>query len=391
MSTSTNLLVALLMCMVLCISTASGKILKVPSEYPAIDVAIGVATDGDTILIARGTYEHTSLNVNKRLTLASNYINTKDHIEVHETIIKATPAAEKQWFSLNVKDSKIVGLTIVGNQNHTLKITSTYSEVLYCKFIGGGDQLSFEGGGGRIAYCDFYGAGDDAVDADDSVSYVVEHCTFDNVDEDADETRLQPKSGPLTKHIFRYNTVFNAGQSGIQLVDYAGDSKRTFQIYGNLFLNCKGSGVSMMANEHSDENHEGSDMVENVVVYNNTFYGCNHGMTLSPKVIVLNNIFSNCLKGVGKGKYITNKNDKSLVDYCLFFKNQIDYDNGITKGSNILTADPNFKDTKTFELSEGSPAIDTGTAKYAEVLKIPNRSYNGSAPDMGAKEFVMHP
>ncbi|MHC4309626.1 MAG: hypothetical protein ACYSSN_06750, partial [Planctomycetota bacterium] len=196
---------------------------------------------------------------------------------------------------------------------------------------------------------------------------------------------------PLTTHIFRYNTVFKAGQSGIQLVDYAGDSKRTFQIYGNLFLNCKGSGVSMMANEHSDENHEGSDMVENVIVYNNTFYSCNHGMTLSPKAIVLNNIVSNCLKGVSKGKYITSDNDKTLVDYCLFFKNQIDYDSGITKGSNILTEDPNFKDTKTFELSEGSPAIDAGTAKYAEVLKIPDGAYNGSAPDLGAKELAKHP
>jgi len=77
MSKSTNLLVAFLLCMVLCVSPVSGKVLKVPSEHPTIDVAIGVASDGDTILIARGTYEHTTLNVNKRLTLASDYINTK--------------------------------------------------------------------------------------------------------------------------------------------------------------------------------------------------------------------------------------------------------------------------------------------------------------------------
>ena len=148
MSKSTNVLVAFLLCMVLCVSPVSGKVLKVPSEHPTIDVAIGVASDGDTILIARGTYEHTTLNVNRRLTLASDYTNTKDQIDIDETIIEATPAAEKQWFALNSKDSKIVGLTIIGNKNHTLKITSPYSEVLYCNFIGGGDQLSFEGGGG---------------------------------------------------------------------------------------------------------------------------------------------------------------------------------------------------------------------------------------------------
>jgi len=391
MSKSTNLFVALLLCMALCVSAVSGKVLKVPGEHPTIDAAIGAASDGDMILIARGTYEHTTLNVNKRLTLASDYINTKDRTDIDETIIKATPDAKKQWFAVNVKDSKVVGLTIIGNKNHTLKITNSYSEVLHCNFIAGGDQLSFEGGGGRVAYCNFDGAKDDAIDADDSVSYVVEYCTFDNVEEDADETRLQPKSGPLTTHIFRYNTVFNAGQSGIQLVDYAGARKRAFQIYGNLFLNCKGAGVSIMANEHSDENHEGSDMVENVIVYNNTFHGCNHGMTLSPKAVVLNSIFSNCLKGIGKGKYITSDNDKTMVDYCLFFKNQTDYDSGITKGSNILTEDPKFKNTRKFELSRSSPAIDAGTAKYAKVLKIPPRAYNGSAPDLGAKEITKRP
>lgn len=242
--------------------------------------------------------------------MASNYINTKDQNDIEKTIIKAKPGAGKQWFSLGSNDSRIIGLTIIGNENHTLKITSQNSEVLYCDFIGGKDQLSFEGGGGRVGYCHFDGAGDDAIDADDSVDYVIEYCTFDNVREDADETRLQPKDGPLTTRIFRYNTILKAGQSGIQLVNYAGDSKRTFQVYGNLFLNCEGAGVILMANEHSNENYEGSDMFERVIVCNNTFYKCNHGMTLSPRAIVLNNIFYNCIKGMGKGKYVAEDNLK---------------------------------------------------------------------------------
>ena len=82
MSTSTDLLAAILLCMVLCVTPVSGKVLKVPSEHPTIDSAVGVASDGDTILIARGTYEHTTLNINKRLTLASDYINTKDQIDI---------------------------------------------------------------------------------------------------------------------------------------------------------------------------------------------------------------------------------------------------------------------------------------------------------------------
>ena len=95
MSKNTNLLIAFLLCMVFCVSPVSGKVFKVPSEHPTIDLAIGVASDGDTILIARGTYEHTTLNINKRLTLASDYIYTKDQFDIDQTIIKATPAAGK--------------------------------------------------------------------------------------------------------------------------------------------------------------------------------------------------------------------------------------------------------------------------------------------------------
>lgn len=90
-------------------------------------------------------------------------------------------------------------------------------------------------------------------------------------------------------------------------------------------------------------------------------------------------------------KYITSDNDKTFVDYCLFFKNRTDYDSGVTKGLNILTEDPHFRDTKTFELSEGSPAIDAGTATYAEILKIPDGAYKGIAPDLGAKELAKNP
>jgi hypothetical protein len=41
---------------------------------------ISVASDGDTILIARGTYEHKILTMNKRLTLAYPYLLKNAHL-----------------------------------------------------------------------------------------------------------------------------------------------------------------------------------------------------------------------------------------------------------------------------------------------------------------------
>ena len=41
---------------------------------------ISVASDGDTILIARGTYEHKILTMNERLTLAYPYLLKNAHL-----------------------------------------------------------------------------------------------------------------------------------------------------------------------------------------------------------------------------------------------------------------------------------------------------------------------
>ena len=57
MSKNTNLLIAFLLCMLFCVSPVSGKVFKVPSEHPTIDLAIGAASDGDTILIAGKGHE----------------------------------------------------------------------------------------------------------------------------------------------------------------------------------------------------------------------------------------------------------------------------------------------------------------------------------------------
>lgn len=371
----------------ICASTSFGAVVKVPEDHTTISAAIKAASSGDTILIAPGTYTVSALGVKKQLVVASNYINSKDEADIDRTIIKATKSARNQWFDVRAKDSKIIGLTIVGNRKHSLAIRNRHTEVLHCKFIGGKDQLSFEGGGGLVAYCYFDGSGDDAIDADNSIDWIIEHNVIKNTGDDGIEVRLHPKKTPLSRHIIKYNTFVNTGQSGVQIIDYDGDSQREFEIYGNIFKQCRGSGVSCMAGTKSGENYRGSGMVEKAVIYNNTFDGCNYGMTMAPKLIVLNNIFSNCLtKGVGKSDFM-GAGDESVVDFCLFYNNGLDYDSAINRGSSILTFDPQYIDTSSYQLSPGSQAVDKGTATYDWMgNRVLDTKYSGSAPDLGATE-----
>ena len=378
--------------LVLNVVSLNATIINVPADYQTIQTAINSASAGDTILIARGTYLQDSLIVDKKLTLASDYINSQDEADVENTIIQATSSAGKQWFQVNVNDTKIIGLRINGNDEHSIAITCTYAEIVHCMFIGGKDQISFEDGGGYIGYCYIEGAGDDGIDADNSIDWIIEHNTIVNSHQDGIEVRLHDKSGPLTTHIFRYNTIINAGESGIQLINYPGDSYRKFKIYGNIFKDCMGAGVSCMYNKNTTEDYKGSDMEESAIIYNNTFDGCNYAITEAPHLIILNNIIANCkTKGIGRGIYVTDSNDSSIVDYCNFFTNLTDYDADISIGSTIYTYDPQFANMTTYDLLPGSECIDAGTAGYSwldeTVLSIPDSAYVGAAPDLGAVEF----
>ncbi len=375
----------------MCASFSSGAVVKVPDDHKKISAAIQAASEGDTILIARGTYTVDSLDVPKTLVLASNYINSKDDDDIDKTIIKAAAKTGKQWFDIgpNAKNTKIIGLTVVGNRNHTLAIHNSYSEVRQCKFIGGKDQLSFEGGGGLVSHCYFEGAGDEPIDADKSLSWIVEYCTFNGSRQDGLEIRLHPKKGPLTTHVVRYNTFLGNRGACIQLVDYDGDSHREFRIYRNIFKNAVNMGIDCTLNS-SDGNINGSPMVERAIIFNNTFDGCRNGITMAPGVVVLNNIFTRTgKKGIVKGKHLK-QGGRSIVDYCLFFKNDSDYDDGLNIGKHIFTFDPQYSDTTSYKLSPKSQAVNKGVATYEwkgiEVLKIPDSQYSGKAPDLGAKE-----
>ncbi len=367
-------------------------ILHVPGTFPTIESAIQKASRGDTVLVAPGTYTLTApLIINKPVTLASRFILTQNISDRDMTILTPALPEMEEWVELAAENACVVGISFYGKEEHSLNITGLYGSVLYCKFMGGKDQLSLTRAGGRIAYCYFENAGDDGIDCDETLSWIIEHNTIVNAHQDGIEIRLHEKEAPLTRHIFRNNTVIGSGQSGIQLIDYQGDSFREFYIHHNTFLNCKGSGVSCMYQEkdNTDEVYRGSLMMERAFVYNNTIHGSNYGLTLSPGLIVLNNIIVHSkTRGIERGIYLNDGNDRSITDHCLFYGNAQHYDPDVRLGThNLLDRDPLLKEN---ELQKGSPSIDAGAAHFGwdnSVLDIPNSLFMGKAPDLGAREF----
>ena len=373
-------------------ASGEAKTIRVPEDHATIAAAIGAASDGDTISLAPGKYPQSgTLKINKAVTVGSRFLQTNDHSDIKKTVITAAKSQMADWVIVSARNARVIGITFLGTSQHTVQITADPVSVLDCRFLGGKDQLSISGGGGHIARCYFENAGDDAIDCDYSVSWIIEHNTIVNAREDGIEVRLQNKGGPLTTHIFRYNIVAGSGQSGMQLIDYNGNSFREFFIHNNAFADCKGAGVSCMYREKDDteEVYRGSLMMERAFVHNNTFDGCNYGVTLAPHMVVLNNIFVNIKTlGIGRSVYADSR-DRSIVDYCLFFNNARHMDRSINQGAqNLIDVNPQVNAVR--EPLKGSPCIDAGLARYAwdgAVLTVSASDYRGKAPDLGALEY----
>ena len=367
-------------------TSARAEIIYVPSNYPSISSAIHAATDGDTVLIEKGTYSIGSFVIrSKKITLASTYIFTRNEADIDETVIKGTGSSIFLFKGSKVSGSRVIGLTF-RDTAHMIDIEDgAFVHVLRCKFFGGKDQLSFNYGGGYIAHCYFTESSDDGIDADHSKNWTVEYCELVNAGDDGIEVRLHADTLPVKTHIIRYNYISGSDEDGIQLIDYSKDSHREFYIHHNVIVNNKQAGIGCMAGGKTDENFLGSPMVEPAYIYNNTIIGNACGISGAPNMLVINNIISK------NGSYggLRNIDGNSVVDYCVLNNNSGgNYVGSVNQGSSNLIQDPLLRTNWTLE--DESPCIDSGIEYYSYgrlSLAVPEREFNGNAPDIGAYEY----
>ncbi len=386
-------------------------LLRVPQDYATIQEAINAAEPADIIQVQTGTYNE-NLILDRAVTLTAETFDAANPAN-NTTILDGGTGAATITIPASLTQLPTVRGFVIQGVNVGIRAESPFiAEFNF--FVSSSDQVHYQwGAGGFNRNNVYFKANDDAIHLDNTDRpLLIENNRIMYATDDGIEVNLQDKPSPpavVEVNIWN-NMIVGSRDDGIQLIDYPDDpqdTNRRFVIVGNLFANNQKAGIGLMPNTTPLEDFSGTDMVEPVRVFNNTFYGNNHGISGGDNLVAFNNIIANSTgRGVWRVQGVPGSN--SIVAHTLFFNNTLDADQ-TTLGAGIITdQDPLFSaapnpgpdgawetvddDFSGLLLQSSSPAIDRGveqfTAASGELIPPnPITGFIGAAPDLGWREF----
>ncbi|MBM3315834.1 T9SS type A sorting domain-containing protein [candidate division WOR-3 bacterium] len=323
---------------------AVARIIYVPDSVSTVQAGITAAANGDTVLLAPGTYTEAVSMGGKLITLASRFVLTGDTAAISATVIDA-------------------------NRAGTVVLCTSGEDTTTC-IVGLRLRNGLAGNGGGI-YC--YGG-----------SPTIRHNIIEDNYSGADGAgiMIQGEAAPVIEHnIIRRNDTGSWG-GGIYVFDGSSPLISRNVIYDNgsqqLGRPASTSGPVYVAGRLVKPGQAPGRFAENgggILVTNYT------GLPTKP-VIHHNTIYGNAAGGAGGGIY-SNVSDPDIRDnivasnqgYGIFsdgrsltcsyndvWNNPTDYGGGASAGTGAISADPVFADSaeRDFHILAGSPCIDAG-------------------------------
>ena len=348
-----------------------GRSLRIPKNYSSIQEGIEEAVNGDTILVAPGTYHENIDFLGKRIVLASRFIVKGDTTIISKTILDGSKPENKdsasvvRFVSGEDSSSVIVGFTIQ-NGSGTL--------ILEPKGLGGGGILC-HGSSPKIvqnvirnntAYA--YGGG---IYCQEGSPQIVQNQIMSNKTSYFGGGIFCNKASPkIVKNVLQFNSAQYGRGGGIHCYS------DTALIERNLILNnscyVEGGGVCC-------ESSSVALIVNNTLVMNKAAGGSGIACIKSSSPVIVNNVIAFS----GGPSLWCDKTSKAQVTHNDFWKNPGENYGNCAPGDDNLFVDPLFVNMMggDYHLKEGSPLIDAGDTTI--VLEDPD----GTKPDLGAFPF----
>jgi len=353
------------------VDAGGGRTIRIPQDHSSIQEGIDHAVDGDTILVAPGTY-HENINfLGKKIVLASHFILKEDTTKISRTILDGSKPDNKDSASVvsfvsgEDSSSVIIGFTIQ-NGEATL--------ILEPKGYGGGGILCKSSSPKIIrniiqnnsAYA--YGGG---IYCQHGSPQIIQNTVMLNNTNTFGGGIFCNKASPkIEENILQYNSVTYGRGGGIHCYSSVALIKRNLIVGNTCYL--EGGGVCC-------ESLSAALIINNTFVRNQGVGGSGIGCIKSSSPEIVNNIIS-----FGGGVSVwCDKSSNPVMTHNDFWKNQGEHYGNCKPPSDNLFVDPLFVDIRkgAYHLKKDSPCIDAGDTTL--VKKDPD----GTKPDLGAFYF----
>jgi hypothetical protein len=245
------------------------------------------------------------------LTIASRYYTTGDENYIDTTVIMGNNDKNQEMFDSTMKkrESENLKFSVLTVKNSGKFVIFNYGSenlVAHCKISNiKRDGVSFdEEAGGKVLHTIIRDSGDDAIDVDSRIKggFEFAHNQLFNSHDDGIEIHSWKDKRSKIKKTMKFdihdNLIQDSRKDGIQLIDFADNTNRTFNIYNNRFINNGDVGVGAIfeLTNHKKAGYKGTAMAELVELSNNTFDGNSYHIMGGDNMRVEGNHFKNASK-----------------------------------------------------------------------------------------------
>lgn len=286
---------AVLPALLLTATPAASQIHRVPDQYATISAAVAAASEGDTVLVAPGTYVERLEFDGKELTVGSHFLLTRDPDFVGSTVIDGGMGERERnarvvFIGPNQRRTiSLVGLTIQ-NADDCISSNGRF-ELHHSRVTGCTDGIDFQSGTSAvIRHTVFEDNDDDGLDLDDDIAVVIEHNLIRDNRGDGIEIRLHPYQGPMLTSVIRGNAILGNREDGIQLIDYPEWSDLSYVIEANQILDNGQAGIGCMSDGVSREDYRAHPIPEPIRLADNVIQGNERTLTCGETVLRRNGI-----------------------------------------------------------------------------------------------------